>query len=92
MSFCQVQNHEFPVEPLMLATAATSTYSSMMAAAHRMARDLDQERASRLAMEAVNLADAGQVEVGEPSLLGDAWTLLIPTVRKHRANFAKQPL
>jgi hypothetical protein len=44
----------------------------MMAAAHRMARDLDQERASRLAMEAVNLADAGQVEVGEPSLLGGA--------------------
>lgn len=64
MSLCQVQKHEIPVESSISATTATSPYSSIMAAANRMALDLNQERASRLAMEAVDLADAGQLEVG----------------------------
>jgi hypothetical protein len=63
MSICQVQNHEIPVEPLVLVTATPSTYSSIMAAVTRMTRDWDQERASKLAMEAIDLSDAGQVEV-----------------------------
>jgi hypothetical protein len=67
MSLCQVQNHEIPVEHLILATAATSTYSSIMAAVTRMTRDLDQERASKLATEAVDLADAGHIEVRKDS-------------------------
>ncbi len=73
MSICQVQNHENPVEPLILATtaatAATSTYSSIMAAVNRMTRDVVEERASRLATEAVDLANTGQLEVREPSYL-----------------------
>jgi hypothetical protein len=63
MSFCQVQSHEVAVKPLILATTGTSTYSSLMAAVTRMTQDWDQERASKLAMEAVDLANAGQVEV-----------------------------
>lgn len=68
MSLCQVQSvqnhHATPVDPLIIATAAaSSTYSSIMAAVNRMALDLNQERASKLANEAVDLADSGQVEV-----------------------------
>ena len=65
MALCQVQNHESPIEPLILATTPTSTYSSLMAAVNRMTRDIDEERASRLATEAVDLANAGQLEVGK---------------------------
>ena len=70
MSLCQLQNHENPVESLILATAATSTYSSLMAAVNRMTRDMDEERATKLAVEAVDLANAGQLEVGNPLWLG----------------------
>jgi hypothetical protein len=72
MSVCQAQNHEVHVDPLNLATATNSPYPSIMAAVHRMTQDMDQERASRLAMEAVELANAGQVEVENFVLLGGA--------------------
>jgi hypothetical protein len=64
MSLCQVQNHENPVEPFNLASAATSNHSHIMAALNRITRDFDEERASRLAAEAVVLANSGQLEVG----------------------------
>jgi hypothetical protein len=69
MSLCQVQNHENPVEPFILATSATLPCSSMMAALNRMTRDFDEERASRLAAEAVDLANTGQLEVENSSCL-----------------------
>lgn len=63
MSLCQMQNHELSVNPLVLAPTRASTYSSVMAAVTKMTQDWDQERASKLAMEAIDLADAGQLEV-----------------------------
>lgn len=55
----------------MLAAAAESPSPSTMAALTRMTQVLDQERASRLAMEAVDLANAGEVEVGQFGSLAD---------------------
>jgi hypothetical protein len=63
MSLCQAQNHENPVESFVLASAATSSHSPIMAALNRITRDFDEERASRLAAEAVDLANSGQLEV-----------------------------
>ena len=50
----QVLNHELTLQARRAAA---------MAAVTRMTRDLNHERASQLAKEAVELADAGQAEV-----------------------------
>jgi hypothetical protein len=95
MTSCQLQKHELPsVEPLMLATAARPAHSSIMAAITRMTRDLEQERASKMALESVDLADAGQLEVRIPlvSSLGSGPDPADSVVRKHPADFAKLPL
>ena len=63
MASCQVQNHELPSVAPFMPAAAGPAHSSIMAAITRMTQDLEQERASKLALEAVDLADAGQVEV-----------------------------
>lgn len=91
MALCQVQNHESRVEPLILATTPIST-SSLMATVNRMTRDVVEERASRLATEAVDLANAGQLEVRKLLGLVGAQTLLTSLIRKHHANFERQRL
>lgn len=92
MALCQVQNHASRMEPLILVSTPTSTYSSLMAAVNRMTRDIDEERASRLATEAVDLANAGQLEVRKLLGLVGAQTLLTSLIRKHHANFERQRL
>ena len=63
MSCSQLRNHELSLEPLIFLPAAKQVHPSLMAAVTRMTRDLAQERASKLANEAIDLANDGQVEV-----------------------------
>lgn len=63
MSSCQLQSHESSLNPLHLKPAGKQVPFSLMAAVRRMTQDLEQQRASALAREALNLANAGQIEV-----------------------------
>lgn len=66
MSLCQGQNYDISVPRLIVANATPPSYSSLLATVHRMTQDMEKERASKLAMDAINLANVGQVEVQIP--------------------------